>query len=96
MHGKPVFHHDDNMPVTLPAFFKMLEENEHSREALLKKEFWEVRRNEAMGKGVTVRAVKPVMMFPEGLVKPGFQVGTRPNGRDKPRWPEDLETVVIE
>ncbi|KAK7439810.1 hypothetical protein VKT23_017386 [Stygiomarasmius scandens] len=96
MHGKPVFHHDDNMPVTLPAFFKMLEENEHSREALLKKEFWEVRRNEAMGKGVTVRAVKPVMVFPEGLVKPGFQVGTRPNGRDKPRWPEDLETVVIE
>ena len=48
------------------------------------------------GGKVKVRAVKPALVFPEGLVKPGFQVGTRPNGRDKPRWPEDLETVVIE
>jgi hypothetical protein len=84
------------MPVTLPAYFKMLSENPHSSKALLQPEFWELRKNEALGKGVIVRAVRPALTFPDGLVKPGFQVGTRPNGRDKARWPEDLETVIIE
>ncbi|THU96254.1 CoA-transferase family III [Dendrothele bispora CBS 962.96] len=96
MYGKPMFRHDDNMPVTLVKVCKMLAENERSREALFKEEFWEVRENEALGKGVRVKALRPALRFPEGLVKPGFQVGTRPNGRDKPRWPEDLDTVVIE
>ncbi|KAF5337984.1 hypothetical protein D9758_014322 [Tetrapyrgos nigripes] len=91
-----VFHHDDNMHVTVPAYFKMLTENPHSSKALFNQEFWEVRKSEGMGKGVTVKTVRPALTFPEGLVKPGFQVGTRPNGRDKPRWPEDLETQIIE
>lgn len=44
---------------------------------------------------ISYRTVKPVLQFPDGLVKPGFMVGTRGNGVDKPRWPEDLKTEVI-
>jgi hypothetical protein len=40
--------------------------------------------------------VAPVLKFPEGKVKLGFQVGTRGNGVDQPKWPEDLlaENVI--
>lgn len=44
---------------------------------------------------ISYRTVKPVLQFPDGLVKPGFTVGTRGNGVDKPRWPEDLKTELI-
>ena len=38
----------------------------------------------------------PVLRFPGGEVEPGFQVGTRGNGVDQPRWPEDLMVEVVE
>lgn len=44
---------------------------------------------------IAYRTVKPVLQFKEGLVKPGFSVGTRGNGVDKARWPKDLNTEVI-
>jgi hypothetical protein len=46
--------------------------------------------------GTTMKVVAPVLKFPEGKVKLGFQVGTRGNGVDQPRWPEDLlaENVI--
>lgn len=46
--------------------------------------------------GVDVRIVAPVLKFPGGEVTPGFHVGTRGNGVDQPRWPEDLDVEVVE
>jgi hypothetical protein len=45
--------------------------------------------------GTTARIVAPVLKFPDGRVKLGFNVGTRGNGVDQPRWPEDLMTEVV-
>jgi hypothetical protein len=45
--------------------------------------------------GVSLRTVKPVLQFPDGVVKPGFTIGTRGNAVDKAQWPADLKTQVI-
>lgn len=45
--------------------------------------------------GVSLRTVRPVLQFVEGVVKPGFTIGTRGNGVDKAHWPADLKTQVI-
>lgn len=45
--------------------------------------------------GVSLRTVKPVLQFPDGVVKPGFTIGTRGNAVDKAQWPADLTTQVI-
>jgi hypothetical protein len=43
-----------------------------------------------------VRCVKPVLQFPGGKVQLRFQVGTRTNGVDAARWPEDLLVEKVE
>lgn len=45
--------------------------------------------------GVSLRTVKPVLQFPDGVVKPGFTIGTRGNGVDKAQWPADMKIQVI-
>lgn len=45
--------------------------------------------------GVSLRTVKPVLQFVDGMVKPGFTIGTRGNAVDKAQWPADLKTQVI-
>ncbi|QIX01062.1 hypothetical protein AMS68_006579 [Peltaster fructicola] len=45
--------------------------------------------------GTAIRFVAPVLRFPDGPVEPGFQVGTRGNGIDKPHWPKDLSVEVV-
>lgn len=59
---------------------------------IFKDGYFERRENPGV---VPMRTVKPVLTFPEGIVKPGFQVGSRPNGVDKPAWPADLTTPAI-
>ena len=44
----------------------------------------------------TLQAVAPVLRFPGGEVRPGFDVGTRGNGRDDARWPTDLDVDVVD
>lgn len=78
------------MQVTLPALMGMLKENSPG---LFRPEFFEDRENKALG--VKIRTVKPILQFPEGLVKTGYNVGTRGNGVDKPEWPEDLLTEIL-
>ncbi|TFK32685.1 CoA-transferase family III domain-containing protein [Crucibulum laeve] len=89
-YDRPVFHHTDNMGVTIPRYMQMLKEHQAP---LFNPSFFEVRENKALG--VPARTVKPILEFPEGQVKLGYNVGTRPNGKDKPRWPEDLLTEVV-
>ena len=50
---------------------------------------------EAGGGKPKIIAAKPILRFPGGEVKLGFNVGTRGNGVDQPRWPEDLGVEVV-
>ncbi|KAH7086143.1 CoA-transferase family III domain-containing protein [Paraphoma chrysanthemicola] len=89
--GRQVFRHYHNMGYTLPRLLQMIHKN--SSDVLLKPEFFEIRRAGAIGKDV--KGVKPIVQYPGGKVKLGFNVGTRGNGVDQPRWPADLMTEVV-
>ncbi|GME23826.1 Acetyl-CoA:oxalate CoA-transferase [Neofusicoccum parvum] len=96
--GSPVFRHYHNMPYTIPRFLNML--TQHSSNVLFKPEYFEERWSGYMGR--TIRTPKPVAKYEvadgvaeEEKVKLGFNVSTRTNGVDKPRWPEDLMTEIV-
>ncbi|GME42233.1 Acetyl-CoA:oxalate CoA-transferase [Neofusicoccum parvum] len=96
--GSPVFRHYHNMPYTIPRFLNML--TQHSSNVLFKPEYFEERWSGYMGR--TIRTPKPVATYEvadgvteEEKVKLGFNVSTRTNGVDKPRWPEDLMTEIV-
>jgi hypothetical protein len=55
--------------------------------------FFEDRESKAIG--VVVRTVKPIIRFKDGEVELRYNVGTRGNGKDAPRWPEDLMVEVV-
>jgi hypothetical protein len=90
-HGRRVFRHKDNMSVALLPLFQSLHTNSPE---LFNPEFFEDRPSKALG--VDIRTVKPVLVFPEGNVRPGYNVGTRGNGVDIAVWPVDLLTEVLE
>ena len=87
--GKQVFRHYNNTGFLLSPHMKVCGEL-----GLFQKDFLEIRKCGALG-GLQMRVVKPVLQFPEGQVKPGFNVSTRGNGVDQPRWPEDLSIEVV-
>ncbi|KAH9478543.1 Acetyl-coenzyme A transferase nodX [Psilocybe cubensis] len=90
-YGNPVFRNTDNMViVTLPSYLRMLQEH---KAAVMNPDFFETRENRALG--VPVKTVKPILTFPEGMVKPGYNIGSRGNGVDQPIWPEDLAEEVV-
>ena len=90
-HNKPVFRHTDNMQTTIiPAMLSLLRAN---TPALFSPAFFEIRDNKALG--AKAKTVKPILQFPDGRVKLGFNVGCRSNGVDKARWPEDLMTEIV-
>ncbi|OAL38854.1 hypothetical protein AYO20_02060 [Fonsecaea nubica] len=93
-HGRPVFRHTDSMMVLLPAFMKMLRADPDSAAALFQPGFFTEYAIKHLG-GVTVRIVAPVLRFPGGEVEPGYNVSTRTNGVDQPRWPDDLSVEVV-
>lgn len=41
-----------------------------------------------IGKDMVI--VAPILRFPNGEVEPRFDIGTRGNGVDQPKWPKDL------
>lgn len=45
--------------------------------------------------GISIRTVRPVLQFVDGLIKPGFTVATRGNGVDQARWPTNLRIQAI-
>lgn len=87
--GRPVFHARDRMVQLMLPLLSILKE---TNAPIFKDGYFERRENPGV---VPMRTVKPVLTFPEGIVKPGFQVGSRPNGVDKPVWPADLTTPAI-
>lgn len=89
--GRRVFRHYESMNVTVPAYLNMIKRN--AADVLLRPEFFERRVTKALS--IEMQVVKPVLQFPEGSVKLGYNVGTRGNGVDDPVWPKDLLTEVI-
>ena len=87
--GRQVFRHHHSMNYTAPEYLKMFQE-----QGLLDLDFFEVRESKALG-GIKFRVPRPVLQFPPGTVEPGYNIGTRGNGVDEPRWPEDLMTDVV-
>lgn len=75
----------------MPRYLNMIK-NFH-RDTLLRPEFFEIRESKALG--LKLRCVKPILAFPEGSVKLGYNIGTRGNGIDQPFWPEDLSTEIV-
>jgi hypothetical protein len=89
--GRVVYRHYHNMGYTIPRFVGMLREN--SSNTVLQPQFFENKVTKAAG--TTIKAVKPVLQFPEGNVQLCFSVGTRTNGVDQPRWPNDLTVEIV-
>lgn len=89
--GRKVFRHYNNMMFTLPEYLKMLHMN--SSKTVMRPEHFEDRDAKTIGK--KIRTVKPVSTFVDGQVELGFNVGTRTNGVDAPRWPKDLSVEVV-
>lgn len=79
------------MSVMIPVVIKSLFKNNAAQ--LFQPRFFEVRYSGAVDHHF--KALRPVLSFPDKQVTPGFNVGTRSNGRDAVRWPEDLRTEVI-
>ncbi|KAF1984846.1 CoA-transferase family III [Aulographum hederae CBS 113979] len=92
-YDKPVFRHYHNMMYSIPRMLKLLKEK-NGKGGIFEEDFFESR--EARNRGVRIRTVKPILRFKGGEVQPGFQVGTRGNGVDQPRWPNDLLVEVVE
>ncbi|TKA68496.1 hypothetical protein B0A55_08796 [Friedmanniomyces simplex] len=89
-HGSPVFRHYHAMGYTLPAMFALLEKN--ASETLYRPEFFERRVSKVVGQEFV--QVKPIARFADD-VQLGYNVGTRSNGVDQPRWPENLRTEIV-
>ncbi|KAF2628901.1 CoA-transferase family III [Macroventuria anomochaeta] len=89
--GKQVFRHYHNMGYTLPRFMQMLKAN--AGDIILRPDFFEKRYSGAIG--TDVLCPKPIIQYPGGKVELKYNVGTRGNGVDQPRWPEDLMTEVV-
>jgi len=89
--GRRVFRHYHNMGYTLPPYLGMLMKN--CSKTVMNPAWFEKREAKNIGK--EIRTVKPILQFPDGKVQLGFNVGTRTNGVDQPRWPKDLMVEVV-
>lgn len=75
---------------TIPEYLKMIRDN--SGGIVFNPAFFEEREAKAIE--AKIRAVKPIVDY-GGQVKPGYNVGTRGNGKDAPRWPSDLMEEIV-
>jgi len=80
------------MRILLPAYLRLLKENKTN--SGFPDEKWFLRK-ESRVLGVEIRMLKPVLGFPDGKVILDYNVGTRGNGVDAPRWPKDLLTEIV-
>ncbi|RFU29289.1 hypothetical protein B7463_g7044, partial [Scytalidium lignicola] len=87
--GRQVFRHYHSMNYTIPRYIEILKKNE-----VLNLDFFETRSSKALG-GLLFRIPKPVLQFPSGVVKLSYNIGTRGNGVDQARWPNDLNSEIV-
>lgn len=67
--------------------------HQHDAQILFQPQFFEPRRSEAVG--TTFIQVKPVIQFRDIDVQLKYNIGTRGNGTDEARWPEDLTVEFV-
>lgn len=79
------------MSFTLPAMLASLKAN--SAKTLFNPDFFEKRKSGAVGGEFVV--VRPVGRWSDESVKLEYNVGTRGNGVDAAKWPEDLGVEVV-
>lgn len=85
-----VFRHYHSMNYTIPRYIEMM----RKQKTLLNLDYFEKRVSGALG-GLVFRMPRPVLQFPKNTVQLSFNVGTRGNGVDVARWPDDLLTEVV-
>lgn len=90
-HGKPVYRHYHNMSYLLPAMIGSL--REHDSKVLFRPEFFEKRASKAIGSEFV--QVKPIARWDGDAVSLRYNVGTRGNGADEAKWPEDLGVEIV-
>lgn len=78
----------------LPAYMDMIKKN--SQDIVFNPDFFEERETKAIKNCPKIRAVKPIISYTHSKIKLGYNVGTRGNGQDQPRWPDDLMVDIVE
>jgi hypothetical protein len=78
------------MNYTIPKYMGYIAKNSN----LFTPSFFEHRESKAIG--AVVQTVKPIIKFSDDQVELRYNVGTRGNGKDAPRWPADLMTEVVQ
>ncbi|KAK4556573.1 hypothetical protein LTR86_006144 [Recurvomyces mirabilis] len=89
-HDSPVYRNFHSMSYTLPSMMALLAK--HDQETLLRPDFFEHRQSKAVGH--MFQQVKPIAQFADS-VHLGYNIGTRTNGVDKARWPDDLGVEIV-
>ncbi|KAE8353373.1 CoA-transferase family III domain-containing protein [Aspergillus coremiiformis] len=90
-HNWLAFRHTDSMLASVPLMMKSLMQNCAAQ--LFQPHFFEIRYSRAVNK--YFKMLRPVLSFPDEQVSLRYNVGTRSNGHDAARWPEDLCTETI-
>lgn len=89
--GRQVFRHFNTMGDMVPAYVDMLKKNSADR-VFCPSNFHTLRSKQLK---VDIKCPKPVLQFPGEEVELRYNVGTRTNGVDQPRWPKDLTVEVV-
>ncbi|RSL77688.1 hypothetical protein CEP51_008829 [Fusarium floridanum] len=92
-HDNAVYQHWHNNGVSVPQVLSRLRSGPASKR-LFRPEFFEERVSPSVFGDKKFRCVKGVADW-HGVVKLGYNVGTRGNGVDAPKWPEDLMQEVV-
>lgn len=93
-HGRRVWRSHNRNLETAMATVENLREGVGGT-SLLRPDFFEDRMAPGILGEKKFRHVKSVARWPAGTVEPGFRVGTRGNGVDAARWPEDLSVESV-
>jgi hypothetical protein len=91
---RKVYRHFHNNSITVPEVVGRLKQGPAAKR-IFKPEFWVDRPAVAtMGPQKKIRVVKGIADW-NGAVNLDYNVGTRPNGVDAAKWPEDLSVEVV-
>ena len=90
-HGKMVFHSEDNMRTTIPAFMRSLHQN-HT-DLFTNSTYYTIKHNKVLNEDF--RIVKDCIQWPSDSIDSDYHIGAHANGTDKPRWPKDLSVEIV-
>lgn len=79
------------MSYLLPELIGRIHKN--SKDIIFRPEFFELRESKAVGH--TFVQVKPISQYKNSEVELKYNVGTRTNGVDAARWPDDLKVEIV-